>query len=520
MIDPQVLNQVKGVLSNLGTAFTFVVECNLGDDKTVDCCRFVEDVASCNPLISVQYLEGKNFRFSVKRNGEDTGISFGGIPSGHEFTSLLLVLLNGDGRGRNLPDGALAQRIKALQGDIRLKTYVSLTCTNCPDVVQALNVMALLNPAISHETIDGAMYQDEIDRLNIQAVPSVYINGELLHVGRGTMGDLLEEIENYMGVDPAPANTAAAHTVDLIVLGAGPAGVAAAIYAARKGQKVALVAQRIGGQVNDTTGIENVISVTKTTGTQLAADLNAHLAEYNIGIFSNRRITHVDFTGKMKRVETRGGEIFLAPKTIIATGAGWRRLGLPGEDKYIGHGIHFCPHCDGPFYKGKNVAVIGGGNSGAEAAIDLAGTCKHVTVLEFSDKLKADEVLQKKLQNMANVDIFTHCQTTGLTGDGSKLTGIDVRDLKSGKERHMALDGVFVQIGLQPNSDVFKGMIEMTPRGEIVIDGRNHTSVQGVYAAGDVTTTPFKQIMIAMGEGAKAALSAFEDSMYQPDVKQ
>ena len=253
----------------------------------------------------------------------------------------------------------------------------------------------------------------------------------------------------------------------------------------------------------------------KTTGTQLAADLATHLAEYNIAVFNNRRVVHVDLTGKLKRVETRGGETILAPKVIIATGAGWRRLGLPGEDKYIGHGIHFCPHCDGPFYKGKNVAVIGGGNSGAEAAIDLAGTCKHVTLVEFSDKLKADDVLQQKLQNMPNVDIITHCQTTGLTGDGSKLTGIDVRDLKSGNEKHMALDGVFVQIGLKPNSDLFKGKIEMTPHGEIVVDDRNHTSMQGVYAAGDVTTTPFKQIMIAMGEGAKAALSAFEDSLYQ-----
>lgn len=346
-------------------------------------------------------------------------------------------------------------------------------------------------------------------------MPSVYINGDLLHVGRGTLGELLDEIEEHMGVASQAPGTANQHAADLIVLGAGPAGVAAAIYAARKGQDVALVAQRIGGQVNDTTGIENVISVAKTTGPQLAADLATHLAEYNIAVFNNRRVAHVDLTGKLKRVETRGGETILAPKVIIATGAGWRRLGLPGEDKYIGHGIHFCPHCDGPFYKGKNVAVIGGGNSGAEAAIDLAGTCKHVTLVEFSDKLKADDVLQQKLQNMPNVDIITHCQTTGLTGDGSKLTGIDVRDLKSGNEQHMALDGVFVQIGLKPNSDLFKGKIEMTPHGEIVVDDRNHTSVQGVYAAGDVTTTPFKQIMIAMGEGAKAALSAFEDSLYQ-----
>ncbi|MFW5596412.1 MAG: FAD-dependent oxidoreductase, partial [Prevotella sp.] len=304
-------------------------------------------------------------------------------------------------------------------------------------------------------------------------------------------------------------------SADLLVLGGGPAGAAAAIYAARKGQRVALVAQRIGGQVNDTTGIENIISVPMTTGAQLASDLSAHLGKYPIGVYTNRRITAVDFTGPTKRVETRGGEAFTAPQVIIATGAGWRRLGLAEEEKYIGHGIHFCPHCDGPFYKGKHVAVIGGGNSGIEAAIDLAGICRHVTVFEFADKLKADDVLQKKLRGLPNVDIFLNSQTVGLQGDGTRLTGIDVRDLHSEEQRHVTLDGVFLQIGLKPNSEVFKGAVEQTPRGEIVVDDRNRTSAKGVYAAGDVTTTPFKQIMIAMGEGAKAALAAFEDRLYQ-----
>ena len=404
MIDQQVIHQVKGVLANLSTPFTFIVERNPNDAKAADNSQFVEDVASCSPLLSVEYRDGNDFRFSVLRNGEPTGISFRGIPNGHEFTSLLLVLLNGDGQGRNLPDAALTQRIKALKGDIRLRTYVSLTCTNCPDVVQALNVMALLNPAISHETIDGAVCQDEVERLNIQAVPAVYVGDELLHVGRGTLGGLLEELEDHLGVEAASGEHAETHSADLLVLGGGPAGVAAAIYAARKGQQVALVAQRIGGQVNDTTGIENIISVPMTTGAQLASDLSTHLGKYPIGVYTNRRITAVDFTGDVKRVETRGGEIFLAPQVIIATGAGWRRLGLAEEEKYIGHGIHFCPHCDGPFYKGKDVAVIGGGNSGIEAAIDLAGICRHVTVFEFADKLKADDVLQQKLRGLPNVD--------------------------------------------------------------------------------------------------------------------
>ena len=515
MIDQQVIHQVKGVLANLSTPFTFIVERNPNDAKAADNSQFVEDVASCSPLLSVEYRDGNDFRFSVLLNGEPTGISFRGIPNGHEFTSLLLVLLNGDGQGRNLPDAALTQRIKALKGDIRLRTYVSLTCTNCPDVVQALNVMALLNPAISHETIDGAVCQDEVERLNIQAVPAVYVGDEPLHVGRGTLGGLLEELEDHLGVEAASGEHAETHSADLLVLGGGPAGVAAAIYAARKGQQVALVAQRIGGQVNDTTGIENIISVPTTTGAQLASDLSAHLGKYPIGVYTNRRITAVDFTGDVKRVETRGGEAFTAPQVIIATGAGWRRLGLAEEEKYIGHGIHFCPHCDGPFYKGKDVAVIGGGNSGIEAAIDLAGICRHVTVFEFADKLKADDVLQQKLRGLPNVDIFLNSQTVGLQGDGTRLTGIDVRDLHSEEQRHVTLDGVFLQIGLKPNSEVFKGAVEQTPRGEIVVDDRNRTSAKGVYAAGDVTTTPFKQIMIAMGEGAKAALAAFEDRLYQ-----
>ena len=299
MIDQQVIHQVKGVLANLSTPFTFIVERNPNDAKAADNSQFVEDVASCSPLLSVEYRDGNDFRFSVLHNGEPTGISFRGIPNGHEFTSLLLVLLNGDGQGRNLPDAALTQRIKALKGDIRLRTYVSLTCTNCPDVVQALNVMALLNPAISHETIDGAVCQDEVEQLNI-----LYLGDELLHVGRGTLGGLLEELEDHLGVEAASGEHSETHSADLLVLGGGPAGAAAAIYAARKGQRVALVAQRIGGQVNDTTGIENIISVPMTTGAQLASDLSTHLSKYPIGIYTNRRITAVDFTGPRCRLAT------------------------------------------------------------------------------------------------------------------------------------------------------------------------------------------------------------------------
>lgn len=515
MLDAQVINQVREVLGRLSSSFTFSVERGRGTGDDARFCEFVEDVASASQLLHVEYHDGPVFRFSILKDGRDLGIAFWGIPNGHEFTSLLLALLNADGQGRNLPDETIARRIKAIGADIKLKTYVSLTCTNCPDVVQALNVMALLNPRISNEMVDGGVNQEETERLGIQAVPSVYANGELLHIGRGNLGVLLEKLEERFGTQAAAAAEPTERTYDLVVLGGGPAGAAAAIYTARKGLRVAVVARRIGGQVNDTTAINNVIGVAETSGTRLASDLAAHLAAYPIDVFTDRKIAGADFSGDVKRVEVKGGETFLSPRVIIATGAGWRRLGLEGEDQLVGHGVHFCPHCDGPFYKGRRVAVIGGGNSGVEAAIDLANICSHVTLYEFGKELKADNVLQERLRALPNVDIHVQSQTTALTGSDGKLTGIDVRNLATEEVSHEALDGVFVQIGLQPNSGVFKDELELSKRGEIVIDSRNHTSAAGVYAAGDVSTVPFKQIMIAMGEGAKAALSAFEDSLYQ-----
>lgn len=514
MLDIQVFNQVKDVLSRLSSSFIFRVERDQNSHDAVLFSEFVEDIASTSPHLSVEYHDGAAFCFSIIKDGMATGISFRGIPNGHEFTSLLLALLNADGIGRNLPDESLVRRIKTINVDIQLRTYVSLTCTNCPEVVQALNVMAILNPRITHEMVDGAVYPEEISRLGIQAVPSVYANGNLLHVGRGSLGTLLEELEEQYGEESATNTETVERNYDLLVLGGGPAGVAAAIYAARKGQRVAVVARRLGGQVNDTTGIENVISVKKTTGAQLASDLMSHLNDYPIDVFADRKISRVDFNDEVKRVETRGGEIFIAPRVIIATGAGWRRLRLDGEEQLIGHGVHFCPHCDGPFYKGKRVAVIGGGNSGVEAAIDLAGICHHVSLYEFGQTMKADNVLQQKLRALPNVDIHFRSQTIGLSSSEGKLTGIDVRNLDTEELTHEELNGVFVQIGLQPNSEIFKEVLDLNARGEIVIDGRNHTSVPGIYAAGDVSSVPFKQIMIAMGEGAKAALSAFEDTLY------
>ena len=459
-----------------------------------------------------EYFEkGKDAVVALLKDDVETGIKFRGIPGGHEFTSLLLAVLNADGKGKNLPDEAIRRRIRALQGDISLQTYVSLTCTNCPDVVQALNIIALLNPHVTHEMVDGALNQEEVDALKIQAVPSVYANGKLLHVGRGSLGELLQKLEEAFGSAPQEDEAPIERDFDVLVLGGGPAGASAAIYSARKGLRVAIVAERIGGQVKETVGIENLISVPQTTGAELANALRTHIEHYPIEIFEERKIEKVELQGTEKSVSTVGGEMFHAPAVIIATGASWRKLNVEGEAEYIGRGVAFCPHCDGPFYQGKHVAVIGGGNSGIEAAIDLAGICRKVTVFEFADTLKADQVLQEKAQSLPNVEIFTSSQTVKVDGNEEKVTSIRIKDRLTGEERDFPLDGIFVQIGLAANSAPFRNKLETTPTGEIKIDAFCRTTLPGVYAAGDVSNVPYKQIVIAMGEGAKAALSAFDD---------
>lgn len=513
MIDRETLKQVKGVLQHLGTPLTLSVTRDVNGKHAVTFSEFVEEVASCSDKLNVEYHDGADFSFSILKDGKDTGISFRGIPNGHEFTSLLLALLNADGQGRNLPDEALARRIKRLRGPLKLSTYASLTCTNCPDVVQALNVITLYNDGISHEMVDGALYQDETDRLGIQAVPSVYCNGKSLHVGRGDLGTLLGKLEKVAGTDNAEA-APEHYDFDQVILGAGPAGVAAAVFSARKGLKVAVVTKQIGGQVTDTSAIENIIAVGETSGMQLAADLQSQLERNKVAVFTNRTFTALHFEGLVKQVVTDGGEVFQAPQVIIATGTSWRTLGLENEDQYMGHGIHFCPHCDGPFYKGKKVAVIGGGNSGAEAAIDLAGICSHVTLVEYAETLKADSVLQEKLRSLPNVDILNSTQTVKLNGDGHHLTGLTLKNRQTSQETELAVDGIFLQIGLVPSTGFLKGIVELNQRGEIVVDDHNRTNVPNVYAAGVVSTIPFKQIIISMGDGAKASLAAFEDKMY------
>lgn len=512
MLDSAMKDQLSGIFAGLTTNYIFDVTVAPEHENRHELLELLNDVASCSDKLSVQVTDGDGLEFSLLKNGEKTGIKFRGVPNGHEFTSLLLAILNSDGKGKNIPDESICNKVKALNGPVKLTTYVSLTCTNCPDVVQALNVMATLNPQITHEMVDGAINQEEVEAMKVQGVPSVFADGKLIHVGRGDFGELLGKLEAQYGVKEENLPVVEKN-YDVIIVGGGPAGSAAAIYTARKGLNVAVVADRIGGQVKETVGIENMISVSQTTGQQLALDLMAHMKDYPIDILEHRRIEKVELRDREKLLTTSTGEKLIAPAVIVATGASWRRLNVPGETEYIGRGVAFCPHCDGPFYKGKRVAVVGGGNSGVEAAIDLAGICSKVTLLEFADELKADQVLQDKVRSLSNVEIFMHSQTMEVLGNGEKVTAIRIKDRKTEEIRNIELDGIFVQIGLAANSGPFRDVVDTNRPGEIVIDSHCRTSVPGIYAAGDVSTVPYKQIIISMGEGAKAALTAFEDRM-------
>lgn len=510
MLDVAMKSQLSGIFSGLASQYTFEVRVSPNHESRGELVELLEDLASCSDHISCDLSDGDGLRFTLLKDGKETGICFRAVPNGHEFTSLLLAILNSDGKGKNIPDESIRRRIAALNGRVKLTTYVSLTCTNCPDVVQALNVMTTLNPSITHETVDGAINQEEVERMKVQGVPSVFADGELIHVGRGDFSELLSKLEARYGIREDAIDTSV-KAYDVIVAGGGPAGAAAAIYSSRKGLKVAVIADRIGGQVKETVGIENMISVSQTTGEQLALDLFAHINDYPVDILEHRRVETVEMEGTRKLLTTSTGEHFSTPALVIATGASWRRLNVPGEAEYIGRGVAFCPHCDGPFYKGKHVAVVGGGNSGIEAAIDLAGICSRVTVLEFMDELKADQVLQEKVRSLPNVEIFLSSQTMEVQGNGDKVTGIRIKDRQTELVRTVELDGIFVQIGLAANSSVFRELVKTNKPGEIEIDAHCRTNVPGIYAAGDVSTVPYKQIIIAMGEGAKAALSAFDD---------
>ncbi|WP_439183182.1 alkyl hydroperoxide reductase subunit F [Carboxylicivirga taeanensis] len=512
MLEQAIKDQVTQVFANLKSSFTFQVAVADNHPNKNELTGLLEDVAACSDKIETELTNSESLSFTILKNGESSGVTFRAVPTGHEFTTLLLAVLNLDGIGKNLPDDMLVKRIKSIRQKVALKSYISLSCTNCPDVVQALNILAFLNPNITHEIIDGAINKEEVEALNVQAVPSVYANGELLHVGRSSLGELLAKLETQLGTEYQPESTEAKN-YDVVVVGGGPAGVSAAIYSARKGFSVALVAEKVGGQVTETVSIENMISVPQTTGAELSANLMSHLNDYPIDILENRLVEKTELADGKKQLTTSLGETLTTSALIIATGASWRKLGVPGESDYIGNGVAFCTHCDGPFYKDKKVVVVGGGNSGLEAAIDLASIASEVTVLEFMDCLKGDQVLQDKLAQLSNVKIITNAQTLSVNGDGSKVNGLTFKHRSSEQEEVLSTDGVFVQIGLQANSKVFSDIVPTNRMGEIEIDAHCRTNIPGVYAAGDVSIVPYKQIVIAMGEGSKAALSAFEDNI-------
>ncbi len=474
--------------------------------------ELLDDLSRLSDKISVR-RDGQAERrpsFAVARRGEAPRISFAGLPMGHEFTSLILALLQTGGYPPKAEESVI-EAIRALGGRHHFETFISLSCHNCPEVVQALNLMATLNPGISHEMIDGALFQDEITARQIMGVPTVYLNGEHFGQGRMLLAEIVAKIDSGAAERDA-AQISARAPYDVLIVGGGPAGAAAAIYAARKGIRTGVVGERFGGQVLDTLAIENFISVKATDGPKLAAGLEEHVREYGVDIINLQSAValNADAGNGLQEVRLASGATLRSKTVIIATGARWREMNVPGEKEYRAHGVAYCPHCDGPLFKGKRVAVIGGGNSGAEAAIDLAGIVGQVTLIEFDPKLRADAVLQDKLNSLANVQVITSGLTTEVTGDGQKVNGLVYTDRNSGDSHRLELEGIFVQIGLLPNSEWLRGTLDLSPRGEIEINARNETSLPGVFAAGDVTTVPYKQIVIAMGEGAKASLSAFD----------
>jgi alkyl hydroperoxide reductase subunit F len=473
--------------------------------------ELLQDIAALSDKVTVGTAEDERRpSFEIRRAGTDIAVRFAGLPMGHEFTSLVLALLHVGGHPPREEEEVLEQA-RALQGEFRFETYFSLSCQNCPDVVQALNLLSVLNPGVSHVAIDGALFQDEVEARGVMAVPAVFLNGQPFANGRMTLAEILAKLDTG-AAERAAARLSEKAPFDVLVVGGGPAGASAAIYAARKGIRTGLVAERFGGQVLDTLGIENFISVSHTEGPKLVAQLEQHVRDYDVDVMPLQRAAALTPAGEDGLVEVKleSGAALKARSVVLATGARWRQLGVPGEAEYRNKGVAYCPHCDGPLFKGKRVAVIGGGNSGVEAAIDLAGIVGHVTLIEFDSKLRADEVLQRKLRSLANVDIRLNGQTTEVLGDGNRVTGLRLRDRSSGEEQEIALEGVFVQIGLLPNTDWLKGTLELSRHGEIVVDAHGRTSLPGVFAAGDCTTQPYKQIVISMGSGATAALAAFD----------
>lgn len=509
MLEAAIKNQLQAYLGKITHDVEIIASLDQSE-KSEEMRAMLQEIASLSSRLRYSENHDDDQRkpsFALNRQGANIGMRFAGIPMGHEFTSLVLALLQVGGHPSKASAEVIAQ-IAQLEGEHVFETYVSLSCQNCPDVVQALNLMAVINPKIRHTMIDGALFQEEVNKRQIMAVPSVFLNGQNFGQGRMELEEIMAKLDS--GASKREAEKIAQKEVfDLLVVGGGPAGASAAIYSARKGIRTGVVAERFGGQVLDTLGIENFISVKETEGPKLVAALEQHVTSYDVDVINLQRAAAL-IPGDLIEVKLESGASLKAKSVVIATGARWRELNVPGEQAYRNRGVAYCPHCDGPLFKGKHVAVVGGGNSGVEAAIDLAGIVSHVTLIEFDSALRADAVLQRKLHSLSNVTVITSAQTTEVTGDGNRVNGMRYIDRKTGTSHLIALEGIFVQIGLLPNTDWLRGTVALSARGEIEVDARGQTSVPGVFAAGDVTTVPYKQIIIAMGEGSKAALGAFD----------
>jgi alkyl hydroperoxide reductase subunit F len=519
MLTQDILNALKGYFKDLTNELTLVLQTG-EHSKRQELKDMLVQIADLSDKITFDERDTAGelrspVTFAVESNGKSTGIKFSGVPGGHEFNSLILAILHAGGSKLKLDD-SIQNMVKKVQGKLDFQVYVSLSCHACPDVVQAMNQFALLNDNINSEMIDGAVYPDLVDQNKIQGVPTVFLNGEVFASGKVEIANIIEKLGKVSPEILEADNDAPALPVqDVTVIGGGPAGVAAAIYAARKGVKTTIIADRFGGQVKDTMGIENLISVPSTTGPELTGSLMAHLKEYEVTLKEHIRVDKIE-KGDIKTLTLSSGEVIKTRTLIVATGANWRELGVPGEKENIGNGVAYCPHCDGPFYKGKDVAVIGGGNSGVEAALDLAGIVKSVTVYEFMPELKADKVLVDQLLKRKNVSVVTNAATKQVIAENGKVSAIEYEDRASKEVHQQPLHGIFVQIGLVPNSKVVEGVIDLTKYGEVIINEKGLTSEEGIFACGDVTTVPYKQIVVAMGEGSKAALAAYDYLLMNP----
>jgi alkyl hydroperoxide reductase subunit F len=518
MLDDAMKSQLQAYLTKLQRPIRLIASLD-GGEKSAELRELLQEIAGLSDQVRFDDsgTDERKPSFVIAREGETTGVRFAAIPLGHEFTSLVLALLWTGGHPPKVEPEVIEQ-IRNLEGEFKFEVYMSLSCHNCPDVVQAVSLMSIVNPRVRATIVDGGLFQQEVDERQIMAVPATWLNGKMFASGRMTVEEIVAKLD-VKSEEREAAKLSAKDPYEVLIVGGGPAGAAAAVYAARKGIRVGIAAERFGGQVNDTLAIENYISVLETEGPKFAAALEAQVRHYEVDIMNLQRadkLVPATAPGGLTEVHMANGGVLKARSVILSTGARWRNVNVPGEQEYKNKGVAYCPHCDGPLFKGKKVAVIGGGNSGVEAAIDLAGIVEHVTLLEFGDQLRADAVLVSKLKSLPNVRIITQAQTTEFSGTGGKLAGLDYLDRTTGEKKHVDVEGVFVQIGLVPNTEWLKGTLELSKFGEIVVDAKGHTSLPGVFAAGDCTTVPYKQIVIAAGEGAKAALSAFDHLIRMP----